>query len=501
MALRKEPERRYCSAEQLAADIRRHLEGHPVSARPDTIRYRAGKFIRRHRTPVFAIVLASVSLIAGTITATWQARVANRERIRAERRFQELRGLARSVLFELHDSIVPLPGSTQARELLVKRAQQYLDGLAGESAEDPSLQRERAAAYERIGDVLGLPTQPNLGQSRQALASYEKALEIGRRLGASDPTDASLKMDVARLHNRICRVRQSTGDFRQSLEACLEAERIQREQSRLHPGDLTMRAELAATCQNLAGAYSSLGDWSHSEAQRQLALKEFADLYRVQPENDTYLSELAIAYHSMAGLQEQTRRYPEARASALQAVALFDQLSMRHPNDLRQRLPWTFAEQRLGSILISLKDLHGALDAFLQVLPIREHMCALDPNDVRAQTNLSNSHAAIGVVLLEMGNALTAQTHFEEQRKLAEKLVSVDPARVEHRYSLSEAYENLGRVQLRLERREEGRKWLARALAVYDELGGRGAISAEYAVVPDRIRREIAEAGAAPANR
>ena len=139
--------------------------------------------------------------------------------------------------------------------------------------------------------------------------------------------------------------------------------------------------------------------------------------------------------------------------------------------------------------------------SFLRVLPIREHMCALDPNDVRAQTNLSNSHAAIGVVLLEMGNALTAQTHFEQQRKLAERLVSVDPARVEHRYSLSEAYENLGRVQLRLERREEGRKWLGRALAVYDELGGRGAISAEYAVVPDRIRREITEAGAAPANR
>jgi non-specific serine/threonine protein kinase/serine/threonine-protein kinase len=494
MALRKEPERRYCSAEQLAADIRRHLDGHPVTARPDTIRYRAGKFIRRHRASVAAAALAVVSLIAGIIISTWQARVADRERIRAERRFQEVRGLARSVLFELHDSIAPLPGSTQARELLVKRAQQYLDGLAGESAGDLSLQRERAAAYERIGDVLGLPTQPNLGQSRQALASYEKALEIGRRLSAGDPGDASLQMDVARLHNRICRVRQSTGDFRQSLESCQEAERIQREQTRLHPGDTRLRAELAATCQNLAGAYSSLGDWSHSEAQRRLALREFAELHRAQPEDETYLNELATAHHGMAGLLEETRRYPEARVSAIQAVALFDQLSARHPKDLRQRLPWTFAEQRLGSILISLKDLQNALDAFLQVLPIREHLCALDPNDARAQSNLSNSHAAIGFVLLEMGNALTAQSHFEQQRKLAESLVSLDPVRVEHQYSLSEAYENLGRVDLRLQRQQEGRKWLARALAVYDELARRGAISAEYAGVPDRIRREIAEA-------
>jgi serine/threonine protein kinase len=64
-----------------------------------------------------------------------------------------------AVLFELHDAIMPLPGSTHARELLVKRAQQYLDSLASESSGDDGLQRERAMAYERIGDVLGLPVQ------------------------------------------------------------------------------------------------------------------------------------------------------------------------------------------------------------------------------------------------------------------------------------------------------------------------------------------------------
>ena len=495
MALRKEPERRYNSVEQFANDIRRHIEGHPVTARPDTIRYRAGKFIKRHRVPVSAAVLASVILVAGIIATSWQARVANRERIRAEQRFQEVRGLARSVLFELHDAIVPLPGSTQARELLVKRAQQYLDSLAGESGGEPSLQRERAAAYERIGDVLGLPNQANLGQSKQALDSYDKALEIDKRLSADDPDNAALWMDMARVYNRICRVRQSTGNFQESLAACLEAERIQKEQSRLHPGDTALRAELAATCQNLAGAYQVMGDWKQSEAQRGDALRVFKELHASQPANDTYLYELATAYHRLAGMQEQRKLYSDAHGYAVQAVALFDELSARHPKDLRQRLDWTFAEQRLGSILISLNNLQGALDAFEQVLPIREQLCALDPKDVRAQSNLCNSHAAIGVVLLNMGNALTAESHFEQQRKIAERLVALDPLRVEHRYSLSEAYENLGRVALRVGRRDDARKRLAQALAMYQELGARGAISAEYAEVPDRIRREMAEGG------
>ena len=491
MALRKEPQRRYCSVEQFASDIRRHLDGHPVTARPDTIRYRAGKFIRRHRTPVAAVAIAVLSLVAGIIAAAWQARVATRERNRAEQRFQEVRGLARSVLFELHDAIAPLPGSTAARELLVKRAQQYLDSLAGESGGDASLQRERAAAYERIGDVLGLPTQPNLGQSAQALAAYAKAIEIEKGLAADDPANEALRMDLSRAYNRVCRLRQSTGDFRQSLDACLEAERIQKVQSARHPEDTALRAELATTCQNLAGTYSALGDFEQSQKQREVAMQVFEELHRARPESESYLYELAVAYHRMAGLEEQTHRYTDAYGHAVRAAALFDELSARHPKDLRQRLDWTFAEQRIGSILISLHNLEGALEAFLQVLPIREQLLALDPKDARAQGNLANSHAAIGYVLLEMGNPLTAQTHFEQQRKIAERLVDLDPVRVEHRYSLSEAYENLGRVDVRLGRKDEGRSWLARALAIYDELGARGAISAEYAAVPERIRAEM----------
>src|ERR1051326_8890528 len=146
--------------------------------------------------------LAAASLVAGIIATSWQANVANRERQRAERRFQEVRGLARSVLFELHDSIAPLPGSTQTRELLIKRAQQYLDSLAGESGGDSSLQEERAVAYERIGDVLGLPTQSNLGQTAPALDSYRKALEIDNHLVEADPGNLRLQqtfIDLQRL--------------------------------------------------------------------------------------------------------------------------------------------------------------------------------------------------------------------------------------------------------------------------------------------------------------
>jgi WD40 repeat protein/serine/threonine protein kinase len=73
MALRKDPRHRYQSAEQFSADIRRHLQGEPVVARKDTLGYRAGKFVRRHRVGVVAAVVLIVTLIAGIITTSWQA--------------------------------------------------------------------------------------------------------------------------------------------------------------------------------------------------------------------------------------------------------------------------------------------------------------------------------------------------------------------------------------------------------------------------------------------
>ncbi|MEP6699275.1 MAG: tetratricopeptide repeat protein [Verrucomicrobiota bacterium] len=83
-AMRKEPQRRYASVAQFSEDIRRHLGGLPVIARKDTFGYRSGKFIRRHRVAVAAGTVIVLAVIAGLIGIIWQARIAERERAKAE---------------------------------------------------------------------------------------------------------------------------------------------------------------------------------------------------------------------------------------------------------------------------------------------------------------------------------------------------------------------------------------------------------------------------------
>ena len=81
---RREPARRYATAAALADDLRRWLDGRPVAARPDTVRYRFGKFVRRHRAGVAAAAIVLAALVAGLGASLWQAGIAREQAKRAD---------------------------------------------------------------------------------------------------------------------------------------------------------------------------------------------------------------------------------------------------------------------------------------------------------------------------------------------------------------------------------------------------------------------------------
>src|SRR6185436_9889248 len=211
-AMEVDPRRRYGSVEQLADDVRRHLSGHPIAARPATLRYRASKFVRRNKLGV----AAAAAIVA--VTAVAFAATLHQKRI-AEHRFDQVRSLARSVVFELHDAIAPLPGSTPARELLVRRALVYLDNLAADARKNTPLQMELAGAYLKIGDVQGLPYRANLGDTEGALTSYRKALAISQDVRDDEPENRDALALLADAHDRIGFVEQRALRWANALRA------------------------------------------------------------------------------------------------------------------------------------------------------------------------------------------------------------------------------------------------------------------------------------------
>jgi len=145
-ALHKDPSLRYSTVDELAADIRRHLSGRPVRARPDRFAYRATRFVRRHWVGMATGTLVVLSLLLGTIVAVWQAGVAREEAARAE----EVKDFALN-LFELSDPNRGMGDSITARQLLDEGAER----IGSELADQPALQAEMMRAiggnYRALG--------------------------------------------------------------------------------------------------------------------------------------------------------------------------------------------------------------------------------------------------------------------------------------------------------------------------------------------------------------
>src|SRR5690606_15565528 len=178
-ALRKEPERRYATVDQFSDDLRRHLEGLPVTARPDTFSYRASKFVKRNRTAVVGAGLVAAALVAGVVGTTWQAYNAERERAIAEERFNDVRSIANNVVFKYADELQKLSGTTKVQEMLIKDAIEYLDKLSKDAAGNVELSRELAKAYLKIGDLQGgISGASGTGDLGSAIENMKKAVAI-----------------------------------------------------------------------------------------------------------------------------------------------------------------------------------------------------------------------------------------------------------------------------------------------------------------------------------
>ena len=193
-ALRKEPRERYASIEALAEDLRRYLDGMPVTARTSTFSYRTGKFVRRNAGKLALGALVTIALSTATVVSIRQAHRADAEAQRAQKRFDEVRKLSNSLLFEIDDSVRDVAGTTRTRELVVSRALTYLDGLAREARGDAALSRELAIAYMKVGDIQGSPHEPNIGKTAEGLASYEKANALLATQDPHDPEVASAQL-------------------------------------------------------------------------------------------------------------------------------------------------------------------------------------------------------------------------------------------------------------------------------------------------------------------
>jgi non-specific serine/threonine protein kinase/serine/threonine-protein kinase len=488
-ALAKDPQHRYSSVAELADDLRRHREGQPVRARPATLRYRFGKALRRHRVAFPVGALAALLILGFAGTAWWEAR-------RSERRFQQVRSLAHSVLFELHDAIEHLPGSTAARELLVRRALEYLENLSHEAGGNQDLQREVAIGYERVAEVEGFLGSSSLGRVRPALENFQKSEEILAKLLARRPEDASLQQDYLRVANQLARSYANVGNFQRAQEQVHKNVSFAEVALRARPGD-------AANVDGLMVAEGVRADLLTDQAQYAQAIpvrQRVEELSRrlavLRPGDQEAARSLALAEKRLGALYGVTMRYEECRKEYEQALALDERRCAANPADQRAKLDLSYDYGDLGWVSARMGNFADALRAYERTLALRTEVARTDPKDFRAAEGVASSTKRIGTLLHMMNDWKGAVERHREAISLYEELTRRGPADWATARNLAEAHVDLAETLAAAPGRRsvDATQPVAeyeKAIAIYVRLRDQGVLPAADVRHIDELRADL----------
>ena len=398
-ALRKEPDRRFISVEQFSEDIRRNLDGLPITARKDSWNYRAGKFIQRHKMGSAATAFAVVVLIAGVFLIVREARIAQANGRRAEQRFNDVRKLANSLMFEVHDSIKDLPGSTPARKLLVSRALEYLDSLSKEAKGDPSLQRELAAAYQRIGDVQGQPRQANLGDPTGAAASYRKAIAIQESLLASDPGNLILLREMVPNYGKLSDLLRDMADPAGAMDNSRKEMEAAQRVYEANPTDPANRLLFATYRMDYGYKQATVGrerDAGVENLKQGSALLE--QIVTEDPQNLHARRILGLSYSRLADvLRTRADDRPQALSLYKKALAVKQGLLADEPNNTDFRRLVAYDQFNIAHLLADLHDGPGALSLGREALSSFQQLAARLIPPTPCSSKILRRFAAISV--------------------------------------------------------------------------------------------------------
>ncbi len=429
-SLRKEPERRYQSVQEFSEDIRRHLEGLPVTASADTVSYRVAKFVKRHKTGVFAAGLIFLTLLTATAVTAWQSAQLRRERDKAEQRFSQVRNLANLVIFEYHDGIEKLAGSTAIREKMVKDALEYLDNLSAESGTDTDLQRELAAAYQKVADVQGSPYQANLGNSKGALESYKKALAIREKLHSDSKENAQIKLDLIQSYSAVGELSQVTGNLPEAFENYQKAFAFY---DTLGETNESKRA-LAVLFRHYAKALVLNGKLAEAMENFIKSINVSNELIAANPNDASFKRDLGLANIYYGDALVASGDLNGALAAERTAYNLLESLISQ--NNAQSRREANNAQSRIARVLGRLGDKKGALETALKSLSIDEELLKADPSNSLARRDASIGFYKVAQSYSAVGDVQSAIANFRKAIALCEADIASNPLRTEMRGDL-----------------------------------------------------------------
>ncbi len=500
-SIRKEPERRYDSVNEFVEDIKSYQNGLPVNATADSKMYRVNKFVKRHKAGTLMAAFAVLLLISATAITSWQYVNAQKAQAEAEQRFNDVRTLANSIVFELHDQIKDLPGSTPAREKLITRALEYLDILASANSDDPTLLLELGDAYEKIGDIQGGMNESNLGKRELAFQSYNKSLEIGEKLVLKQPKNIEFRSKLADSYFKIANMRWIQLKIPESIALYEKSVKFREKLFEENPNDKDIALGLANVNSRYGFAISASGKIDEGLVILRKSASIMEGLKEKYPDDTDVLDRYAICYDLVATILDGGKQnYVEALEIYKKTRPITTKLYEDDPQNMVFKRAYSIAFYNIATIQNKLGKNEEGLENSKKAVEISKDILKENPKSEEFRQNLAALEILHTNLLTKTNNTDEALSTIKKVLSTFETMKESSPNDEIVNFRIANANEEYGKVYIAIaEKNNDKSKWQSarehfhKSFEIYKRLKDEGKATGDDAAKADEVKELIAK--------
>jgi serine/threonine protein kinase/tetratricopeptide (TPR) repeat protein len=468
--LAKEPAKRYATAGDLAADLRRHLSGEPIRARPVSRPEQLWRWAKRNPRVAILSGACLVLLLTVAIGSPVAAIVINQKRdqavkateaaIDARKKAEDRLELALSTLeklvFEVQDKLKGQPAQEKLKQNLLNTAVAGLEQVAG-SADPSRIDLSMLEAHLRLGDIFLA-----LGRTAEARQRYQQVLVLAESMpkgGQNPKAQRRLHMAYARLGD----LTQQLGKYTEARDWYRKSRDQVQEMARAHPMDQDIARDLVIACLRFGEMNHLLGEIvSAGELYRQAV--EICEALAAKPETSGAQRELLFSYWRLGDWSIDRRDYRTAQRDHRKALEVAEAFAAGHPDDPQAPQDTWYCIGSLGDVRLLLGEVADAQRYYRQALELQQKVAAADPHNTRAKGNLAKSYRRLGDVSYASGAMKEAGGYYRQALKIQVGLEEADALDAQAKRELSVTYEKLGELSRKLNDAADARKYYQLAL-------------------------------------
>lgn len=403
------PQDRYLSVDAFSEDIRRYVSGIAVQAYGGSSTYHVSKFVNRNKLAVSFASLATAGLIAGLIITTTlyrQAEAATRE---AQARFEDVRQLARTMMFDVYEEIDRVPGTIEGRQKLVNSAQKYLDNLANDKRATIELRQEVVEGHIQLARITGSPKGGSLFDIETANKHLETASDLLSGISVENQDKKTLNL-LGRLNFRRAEISiDPDAKLEQALFELETSEDYYGKAVAADPDNFNLKLEAVSPVSVKAVVLLRQNKKEEAEATAKAGIELVNALLEAQPENREALRVRSGALRTLGEVLTISGKFEESLEPLSQSIKDQDILAPGGQYDFAVTRGKMIAHWRRAFALANLKRNEEAVEEYEAAIALAELNLTRDPMDPDAKRALVVYQGEIFLPYSQLGRFAEAE--------------------------------------------------------------------------------------------